>query len=208
MICKKKILSLYQVFAELISIKKLLRTLNSKETATPKRLRVYFKTYRSMEEIWRDIPEYTGIYQASNLGRIKSIINNKEHIKKFSTDSSGYFIIRAFKNKKGVTKRVHKLIAMAFLNHNPDGYNEVVDHINNNKKDNRSTNLQLVSQRYNSSKDKINKSSKFTGVTYRYKRFKWESSIKINGKSHFLGMFNSEEEAHLAYQNKLKTIEQ
>ena len=159
-----------------------------------------------MEEVWRDIPQYEGIYQASNLGRIKSLIKNKDCIKKFSTDSNGYLIVRMFKEKKATTKRVHKLVAMAFLNHKSNGYNEVVDHIDNNKTNNSVCNLQLVTQRFNASKNKNKKSSKYTGVTYRQKRKKWESSIKINGKSYFLGMFDSEEDASKAYQDKLKTI--
>jgi hypothetical protein len=94
---------------------------------------------------------------------------------------------------------------MAFLNHKPDGTNKiVVDHINNIKTDNRLVNLQLISQRENTSKDKKNGTSQYTGVCWKKSKNKFEAQININNKYKYLGLFTDEYEAHLAYEKALK----
>ena len=97
------------------------------------------------EEIWKDVPGYESLYQVSSLGRVKSLqryVNNnggkqllKERLLKFGL-SKGYYNVVLYKNKKNKNIKVHKLVAMAFLNHKPNGYELVIDHINNNKLDN------------------------------------------------------------------------
>jgi hypothetical protein len=96
---------------------------------------------------------------------------------------------------------------MAFLNHTPNGSSSlVVDHINNIKTDNRLSNLQLVTIRYNLSKDKTG-TSKYTGVSWHSRDKNWQASIRINGKKAYLGSFQDESEAALAYQNALEKHE-
>jgi hypothetical protein len=92
---------------------------------------------------------------------------------------------------------------MAFLNHKPNGHVLVVDHINNNRADNRLENLQIITQRENSSKDKKGV-SKHTGVFWNKQNTKWHAQIQINGKKKHLGYFKCETAAHLSYQRKLK----
>lgn len=167
-------------------------------------------------EIWKAIQGYEGFYQISNLGKIKSlsrkILNNKgfyiskERLLNPSINKDGYFAVCFCKNKKQSVKKVHQLLAMAFLNHTPNGYTLVVDHINCNTLDNRLENLQVITNRENLSKDKKNKTSKYTGVSWDKSKNKWVSQIIINSKHNFLGRFNTEEEASEAYQNKLKTL--
>lgn len=71
------------------------------------------------KEIWKDIPGYEGLYQASNLGNIKSLNYNhtkQEKIMKQTTTKYGYKKITMFdKNKKRKTKMVHQLIAETFI---------------------------------------------------------------------------------------------
>jgi CRISPR/Cas system-associated protein Cas7 (RAMP superfamily) len=110
-------------------------------------------------------------------------------------------------NGKRKTREVHQLVAEAFLGHVPCGYKLVVDHIDNNKLNNRVDNLQLISQRENASKNMINKTSKYTGVYFDKSRNKYGSRIQINRENIFIGRFDCELKAHLAYQNKLKEIE-
>jgi hypothetical protein len=156
-------------------------------------------------EIWRDLPDSEGMYQVSDLGRVKSFFKKKTTIKKQHFDNIGYLATGINKNKKIKTLRVHKLVAITFLNHIPNGYEIVVDHINNVKQDNRTINLQLISQRENSSKDKINKKCKYTGVNNS--REKFQSFIRNNDKIINLGSFKTQEEASEYYHNAVKAIE-
>jgi hypothetical protein len=164
-----------------------------------------------IEEIWKDIPNYEGVYQVSNLGNVKSLKSRWGNRKVFrllkpSTDTSGYFQVVLSKNNNNTAFKVHKLVAMAFLGHIPDGTQKVVvDHINNIRNDNRLSNLQLTTQRHNTSKDK-NGTSKYTGVCWDKQVNKWKSAIYINGKRKTLGVFKCELAASQAYQNALKTI--
>lgn len=156
------------------------------------------------KEIWKDIPDYEGIYQISNIGRVKSLKFNKEKILKNSV-CRGYYHVILHKNKQKKTYRNHKLVAMVFLGHVPNGLNIVVDHINNIKNDNRVENLQLITQRENVSKN-TKGTSKYTGVHWDKKSKKWVSSIRIKGRLKNLGSFNCEICAFLKYHNELINI--
>jgi hypothetical protein len=171
-----------------------------------------------MKEIWKDIPDYEGLYQVSNLGRVKSlpkewIVGNgtiKRHsgkILKLHANRYGYLNVGLRKNLKSKEFKVHQLVAMAFLNHKPCGHKLVIDHINDNKLDNKVENLQIVTQRYNSRKTQGKYSSQYKGGYWDKGKKKWIAQIQIGGKRKFLGTFTDEYEAHLAYQNALKQIE-
>lgn len=76
-----------------------------------------------MEEIWKDIPNYEGIYQASNLGNIRVLIfhnnicvKNKIHLLKQQVDKYGRKRVMLYKNGKPKLYQVHTLIANTFLN--------------------------------------------------------------------------------------------
>lgn len=167
-----------------------------------------------MVEIFKPIKDYERIYEISNLGRIKSlerIVKGKDNsfrkiktkILKQAINKNGYLKVVLSKNNKCKTKTIHQLLAVAFLNHTPNGYKTVVDHKNNIKTDNRLDNLQLVSNRKNTSKDKKNCTSKYTGVCWSKKLKKWCSSIRINGKKKHLGYFENEIDASDSYQKAL-----
>lgn len=99
-------------------------------------------------ELWKDIPEFEGLYMVSNMGRVKSMGNNKnrkEKILRGGTNSRGYKTV-CLKRK---TYQVHQLVAIAFLNHKPAGYAKVIDHKNGNRTDNNLNNLQITTQREN-----------------------------------------------------------
>lgn len=167
-----------------------------------------------MEE-WKDIPEYEGIYQVSNKGNVRSlsrelfngvgVFKTKQREIKQQKTTKGYLSVGL--SKFGKTKRfaVHQLVAMAFLGHEPCGYKIVVDHVNNNKTDNRVENIQLVSTRYNTSKSSIG-TSKYTGVHFVSDRQKWRAQITINGKKKHLGYFMSEFDAYRVYENELRKL--
>lgn len=164
-----------------------------------------------MKEVWKDLPNYEGIYKVSNLGRVKSMPRDavlNERILNGSDCGRGYIKVSLHKNGKRKDFKVHKLIAIAFLGHIPCGMNQVIDHIDENKKNNRVDNLQVVSNRYNCSKYRLtqNKTSKYTGVHWNEKRKKWVAQITINNKLKALGRFINEEDAHNAYQKALNNI--
>lgn len=105
-------------------------------------------------EIWKDIPNYEGIYQASNLGRIKSLERIdvrghrvKEKILKPSRDRYGYYQVVLCKNSKLKAYRVHRLVWSAFNGQIPE--NMQVNHINEIKSDNRLENLNLMTCKEN-----------------------------------------------------------
>jgi len=170
-----------------------------------------------MQEIWKDIPNYEGMYQVSNLGNVKSVSRiilrgskypflSKEKNLKQSKSGIGYLKVALCKNGIAKTISIHCLVAMAFLNYNQKGKNGYeIDHINNIKSDNRAENLQLITQRENASKDR-NGTSQYTGVSWNKKAKKWIVFIVINNKHNYLGLFTNEYDAHLAYQEKLKQI--
>lgn len=158
-----------------------------------------------MNEIWKDVPDYEGIYQVSNLGNVKSLKKGKEKILSKRITSSGYVLYSLF--KKGVLKQIqaHQLVAITFLGHKPNGNTIVVDHVDNDKLNNRLDNLQLITNRENILKDKKS-TRKYTGVVWHKKANKWMVRIKIYGKSKYLGLFKNEYDAHLVYQNAFKQI--
>ena len=93
------------------------------------------------KEIWKDIVGHEGRYQVSNKGRVKSLKFGKERIMKQSLNSAGYPILNLCKEGKRKTFQVHQVVAIAFLNHVPDGNKLVVDHRNNDKINNSLSNL-------------------------------------------------------------------
>ena len=170
-----------------------------------------------MKETWKDIPGYERLYQVSDLGRVRSLDRevkdsrwgsrrHKGRVLRPSPDTKGYLMVGLSKNGKTKTQKIHQLVAISFLNHKPCGQKQVVDHIDNNPQNNILDNLQLITQRENASKDKTGGTSKYVGV-YWYKNYqKWKASITINGKIKHVGYFDSEYDAHLAYQNELAKI--
>ena len=156
-------------------------------------------------EVWKYIPKFES-YQVSNLGNVKSLKYGKERILKKPIGAGGYIQVGIYKNKKCSKRTINQLMAIAFLNHKPCGHKMVVDHIDNNKKNNKLYNLQLITQRENSSKDKKKGTSKYTGVFFAKGKNKWRAAITINGKQKHLGCFVNEKDAAQAYKNELKKL--
>lgn len=101
-------------------------------------------------EEWRDVKGYEGLYQVSNLGRIKSLSNKSNHKETKILSLSkvqGYMHVALYKNSKQKIYKVHRLVAMAFLN-NPLNLPQV-NHINGKKDDNTISNLEWISAKDN-----------------------------------------------------------
>jgi hypothetical protein len=157
-----------------------------------------------MIEQWKDIPGYEGLYQVSNMGNVKSLNYNRsgrEKLLNLNPNNQGYLNVGLSKNGKQRSIKIHRLVAIAFLDHQADGtMNVVVNHIDNNKSNNRVDNLELVSQRHNSSCHK-----KDVGITWDKARNKWLSSIHIN-KRVGLGRYTDKQEALDIYQKALANM--
>ena len=108
-----------------------------------------------------------------------------------------------YKNRKGLTINIHRLMAYTYLKHTKDS-NLIIDHKDNNPENNSIVNLQLVTLRKNLTKDKKNKTSKYPGVHWSMEREKWIASITLNKKHMYLGGFDVEEEAYLTYYKAIK----
>lgn len=113
-----------------------------------------------VDEVWRDIPEYEGFYQVSNLGSVRSCDRRVERLAgkhkdrfvsgvtmKASLDSSGYPMVGLSKQSRNKSIAIHRLVALAFLGNKPEGYQ--VNHIDGNKLNNFVGNLEYCSRTEN-----------------------------------------------------------
>lgn len=121
-----------------------------------------------MEEIWKDIEGWEGLYQVSNLGRVKSlpritqfgnrIKHTGELILSTPIGKRGYKVVVLYKNNKQYTFTLHRLIAKSFIP-NPTNL-PCIDHINTIRTDNRIDNLRWVSHRQNNNNELTKKHNK------------------------------------------------
>jgi hypothetical protein len=158
------------------------------------------------KEIWKSVPNYIG-YEVSSLGRVRSLdrisvsgYRLKGKVLKQSVSGTGYIVVGLNAN----TKYVHQLVAMAFLGHEPCGYKVEVNHIDENKCNNRLDNLEVLTQEEH--KSRKHKTSKYYGVSWSKATKKWQAQIRVDGKQIHLSYFTNEIDAHNAYQKKLKEI--
>lgn len=110
-----------------------------------------------MEEIWKNIEGYEGLYQVSNLGNIKSLKKHRynginyyiqnEKLLKLQNDKNGYKVINLYKNKHIKNFKVHRLVAQAFIP-NIEKKSEI-NHIDGNKQNNRIDNLEWCTETEN-----------------------------------------------------------
>jgi len=172
------------------------------------------------KEIWKDIPEYEGIYQVSNLGNVKSLervvlnkgkypfLSKEKILKPYLTGKKGnqYFTFKLFKNGVKKNLRANQLVMIAFLNYTPDGHKSVIMHIDENPLNNNLSNLKIGSNRENCSEERTKKPGLPVGVSFRKDTKKYQAIIYFGSKKIHLGYFKTIEQASNAYQEKLKNI--
>ena len=102
-----------------------------------------------MQEIWKPVKGFEETYLVSNLGQIKSIprVNTKGKLIKLYPNKSGYLYCCLSQNGKVYNKRVHRLVAEAFIP-NPNDYTQV-NHKDENKDNNNKDNLEWCTNLYN-----------------------------------------------------------
>ena len=101
-----------------------------------------------VNEIWKPIEGYEGLYEVSNLGRVKSYQKNKNgHLLSFTKSTWGYHLVGLNKDGKRKSFSVHRLVATAFLP-KIEG-KEVINHIDCDKTNNHVDNLEWCTQKEN-----------------------------------------------------------
>ena len=133
-----------------------------------------------MNEIWKDIVGYEGLYQISNLGRVKSLKFGKEKIMNSLKNSNGYLSICL--SKGGIQKRyfIHRLVALVFIP-NPDN-KPCVDHINGIRTDNRVNNLRWCTNKENQNFPLARKNNSIAHINHPKKSKAVLQIDKVTGK--------------------------
>jgi hypothetical protein len=108
-----------------------------------------------MNEQWKQIPGFEGLYLVSNTGKIKSLRKWKrggcpdEYILNPTVANNGYYQVTLYDGSSRKKFQVHRLVASAFVN-NPNGY-DFVNHIDEDKLNNLASNLEWCTTAYNNS---------------------------------------------------------
>ena len=165
-------------------------------------------------ETWRDIDGYAGLYQVSNLGRVRSVPRktycgpvygyrrNRGRVLHLHTRINGYTFLTICKNGKPKSFDVHRFVAKAFCHVTPGAYE--VDHIDRDKQNNRAYNLRWVhssDNKYNSCR-RDSAASRFNGVKLSHK--KWRATVRVGKKIVCIGTFKDEISAARAFDSYCK----
>ena len=161
---------------------------------------------QTQTENWKPVVGYTGLYEVSDIGNVRSldrvypdkngrVRTYKGKVLSPATIGRGYKVVALCKEGKQSQKYIHKIIAESFLGHTPDGYNQVIDHIDDCRSNNSVENLQIISHRKNTSKGwklKKNKTSSHIGVCrIKSREGIFQANIQLDGKNTYLGSFDS-----------------
>ena len=138
----------------------------------------------NMQEIWKDIKGYEGIYQISNLGKIKSLDrkdyanrNLKGVMLKFGL-CKGYYTVVLSKCGEQKQFRVNRLVAENFIK-NLNNYSDV-NHIDENKINNRVDNLEWCTRKYNNSYGtRLKRISKKSSVSLSKKVYQYDKELNL-----------------------------
>ena len=151
-----------------------------------------------MKEIWKDIKGYEGLYQVSNLGRVKSLNYNRKNIEKTLKPVlyyNKYYSYTLYKNKKKKVFLAHRIVAINFIENINN--KEYVNHIDGNKLNNNVDNLEWVTPsennihafenglNYSPSKGKFGKDNRLSKEIYQL-----DKNNKII--NHFFGLREAE----------------
>lgn len=98
-----------------------------------------------MQENWKSVAGYEGLYEVSDLGRVRNAKSGR--MLKPCRHKLGYMSVMLYKEKEPRRHNIHRLVAMAFID-NPNGFG-VVNHIDENKANNKVDNLEWCSVEHN-----------------------------------------------------------
>ena len=155
----------------------------------------HFNFIRTLKfEYWSLINDFPN-YEVSTFGNVKNIKTGR--ILQPGIDTSGYYTVSLYKDKKSHPCNVHRLVAKQLLK-TVDG-KTCVDHIDNNKLNNHIKNLRYATCSENSYNTKINKcnTSGIKGIYWNKSHKKWHVQITLIKKMH-IGFFDNLEDAKRA----------
>lgn len=166
-------------------------------------------------EQWVDVLGYEGRYKVSDLARVKSLLRTitrsdgrtatyKSVVLKQFFSEEKYNSVSLTINSSLKTFSVHTLVFYCFTK-KVIAKNLIVDHINNIKKDNRLSNLQLITYSSNNSKDRTTKSGISGASLTQYKTY--ICSIVFNKKSIHLGSFRNKSDSNSLFNKAKEMIE-
>jgi len=167
----------------------------------------------ALREVWKPVTmggiDYTGLYEVSNLGRVRSLKRMKGRIMKLCNDGR-YLRIGLTKHSKQLTYSVHVLVCSIFINVPQKG---LFVHHEYARWCNRADCLGILTPRQNNSIEKVAKSGLPCGVSLTPRNFngkyinKYCSKIGLNQKAMHLGRYKTEEQASNAYKIALKVVD-
>ena len=160
------------------------------------------------EEIWKEIPGFDG-YMLSNMGRLRSSMSGSvREVKTFIKLCNDRPYLSAVIRKKGIRKTytfyIHRLLYTLFIGSIPD--NMVIDHKDRNSLNNSLDNLRLCTQKDNTCNSKPKRAyTKYKGVSST-KQGTYSAHISNRYRKLSLGIFETAEEAALAYNKAAKDL--
>ena len=106
------------------------------------------------QERWKPIFGYDGMYEVSDLGRVRSRKRGEWKVMSAKKRRDGYFSVNLCKDGKQKTVKIHRLVAQAFIP-NDNIFNTEVNHIDECKQNNRVSNIEWCDRRYNNTYNEI-----------------------------------------------------
>lgn len=100
------------------------------------------------QEQWRDVDGYDGMYQVSDLGRVRSRYSGEWKVLKPRNNGTGYLLVSLYRNGKEKQSYIHRLVASAFIP-NDDESKTQINHRNECKSENKVSNLEYCTAQYN-----------------------------------------------------------
>lgn len=175
--------------------------------------------------IWKEIPDYEGIYEVNNIGQIRNSTNGK--ILKQQENPLGYKFVNLSKKGNAKKQRVHRLVALCFLE-NPED-KPFINHLDSNPRNNHLDNLQWCTQSENiqyaydhgnkkptkhRAGSKIGTTSKYHNVYLDRTRNRWIANIDVTTSKGFckyrkffsISRFKSSDQAEKAAAHAVNQI--
>jgi len=166
-------------------------------------------------EIWKDIRGYEGYYSVSSYGNIRScdreVVYSNGNVVKYKgkprkPSLSDYRMIALSRDGAVKVVKISRLVASHFILRTKD--KTIVNHIDGNKHNDHVHNLEWCNYSENSlhafKNNLHSRKNKVSGVFFDQNRGKWASYLYRDNKNIFVGRFETEQEAVLARDVKLK----